>query len=95
MVASNQVGSIGQECLESGYGYLYKKCLQIGMLGFVDDTIGITEAGYKAQMFNAFFNIKTAEKSLQFGVKKCKSMLVGKNVENIHKTSLCVDKWSV
>ena len=65
------------------------------MLGFVDDTIGITEAGYKAQMFNAFFNIKTAEKSLQFGVKKCKSMLVGKNVENIHKTSLCVDKWSV
>ena len=57
------------------------ECLDVEMLGFVDDSVGITEAGYKAQLFNALFNIKTAEKSLQFGVQKCKSMLVGKNVE--------------
>ena len=95
LLASNQVDTIGQECLESGYGYKYKECLEVGMLGFVDDTMGITEAGYKAQMFNALFNIKTAEKGLQFGVKKCKTLLVGKNIENIHKTPLTVDSWSV
>lgn len=65
------------------------------MLGLVDDIIGITEPGFKAQMLNAFLNIKTAEKGLQFGVKKCKSMLIAKNTENILNSSLCVDKWNV
>ena len=95
LLASNQVDRIAQECNESGYGYKYKECLDVGMLGFVDDSVGITEAGYKAQMLNAVFNIKSAEKSLQFGVKKCKSMIVGKNIETILTTSLSVDEWSV
>ena len=95
LLASNQVDAIGQECLESGYGFKYKECLPVGMFGFVDDSVGITEAGYKAQMFNALFNIKTAEKFLQFGVKKCKYMLVGHSIENFHKTPVLVDKWSV
>jgi hypothetical protein len=43
----------------------------------------------------SFLNIKTAEKSLQSGIKKCKSMLVGKNVKNVLNSSLCVDKWTV
>ena len=95
ILASVQVDSIGQECSQSGYGYLYKDCLPVGMLGLVDDTIGVTEVGYKAQMMNAFMNVKTAEKCLQFGVKKCKSMLVGKNIENIIDSTLYVDKWTV
>ena len=65
------------------------------MLGLVDDTIGITEAGYRAQMMNAFMNIKTAEKGLQFGIKKCKSMLIGKNLENVLDSYLSVDSWTV
>ena len=72
ILASVQVDTIGQECSESGYGYKYKDILPVGILGLVDDTIGVTEVGYKAQMMNAFFNVKTAEKGLQFGVKKCK-----------------------
>ena len=48
------------------------------MLGMVDDLVAITEAGYKAKEMNMFLNVKTAEKSLQFGPTKCKSMLVGK-----------------
>ena len=95
ILASVQVDSIGQECLQSGYGYLYKDCLPVGMLGLVDDTIGVTEVGYKAQMMNAFMNVKTAEKCLQFGAKKCKSMLVGENLDNVINTTLCVDKWTV
>ena len=43
------------------------------------------------------FNIitKTAEKGLQFGVHKCKTMVIGKSSENIHKNHLEVDKWEI
>jgi hypothetical protein len=53
------------------------------LLGVVDNLLGVTEAGFKAQQMNALINIKIAEKGLQFGVSKCKSMLVGKDVENV------------
>ena len=61
ILASNQVDSIGKECMEAGHYYLYKDVLPVGFLGLVDDIIGITEAGFKAQQFNAFLNVKTAE----------------------------------
>ena len=75
LLASVQVDSIGKECVKSEYGYKYQNVLPIGMLGLVDDTFCISEAGYKAKMMNVFFNVKPAEKTLQFGVKKCKTML--------------------
>ena len=87
-----QVDSIGKECMEEGHSYLYKEILPVGFLGLVDDIIGVTEAGIKAQEMNAFINIKTAEKGLQFGVKKCSTMLIGKNVENLLNSDLYVDK---
>ena len=95
ILASVQVDSIGKECAESDYGYKYQNILPIAMLGLVDDTICLSEAGYKAKMMNAFFNVKTAQKALQFGVKKCKTMLVGKSIEEIHNNKLSVDQWSV
>ena len=69
--------------------------LPVGMLGLVDDLIGVTEAGFQAQMRNTYINVKTAEKGLQFGVKKCSTMLIGKNVENVLNSELYVDKWEV
>jgi hypothetical protein len=39
-------------------------------------------------------NVKTAEKYLQYGVKQCKSMLVGKYAENVINSELKVDYWS-
>ena len=72
ILASVQVDSIDQECAKSGYGYKYKHVLPVSVLGLVDNTIGISEAGYQAEMLNAFLNVKTAEKGLQFGVNKCK-----------------------
>ena len=95
ILASVQVDSIGKECVEAGYGYKYKDSLPISMFGLVDDTIGVTEAGFMAQQMNAFINVKTAEKSLQFGPKKCKSMLIGKNTENVINNPLKVDNWTV
>ena len=42
---------------------------------------------------NTFINIKTAEKTLQFGPSKCKYML-GKPSKKILNSELCVD-WTV
>ena len=53
------------------------------MLGLVDDIIGISEIGIKAQQMNALINVKTVEKGLRFGHTKCKTMVVGKNTETI------------
>ena len=63
------------------------------MLGLVDDIIGVTEAGFKSQQMNVNLNVKTAEKGLQFGVTKCKSMIVGKNIKNAINNELLVDGW--
>ena len=94
LLASVQVEKIAQECVDAGYHYRYKDKLAVGILGLVDDTIGITEAGHKAHMMNAFINIKTAEKSLQFGVRKCRSMLVGNDTGDIFNYNLAVDNWN-
>ena len=95
ILASVQVDTIGKECIKEGHGYLYKGILPVGFLGLVDDIIGVTEAGLDAQKMNAFINIKTAEKTLQFGPTKCKSMLVGKDIENVINSDLMVDNWKV
>ena len=95
ILASVQVDKIGQDCMAAGHYYLYKNILPVGFLGLVDDIVGITEAGHKAQQLNSFINVKTAEKMLQFGHKKCKSMLVGKNTESVLNNKLIVDNWKV
>ena len=95
LLASVQVDTIGKEVESSGYGYLYKDVLPVSLLGLVDDMIGVSNAGYKAQQMNAVLNVKTAEKRLQFGIKKCKSMLISKNPENVLNSNLMVDKWDV
>ena len=58
--------------------------------------IGVTEAGYKSKQCQCQnnVNVKTADKCLQFGVKQCKSMLIGKELETILHIALTVDKWA-
>ena len=95
ILASVQVDAIGKDVEEAGLGYLYKNTLPISMLGLVDDIIGVTEAGFKAAQMNSIINVKTAEKCLQFGVSKCKSMFIGKKKEHFLDRELFVDKWKV
>ena len=95
ILASVQVDSIGKHIEKSGYGYKYKNKLPIPMLGLVDDIIGISEVGMKAQQMNALINIKTAEKGLRFGPSKCKTMVVGEEKEAVIKNALVVDDWKV
>ena len=70
ILASVQVDSIGKEVEEMDFSYKYKEALTIGMLGLVDDLIGVTKAGYQAHQMNAVLNVKTAEKRLQFSATK-------------------------
>ena len=93
LMASVQVDKIGKDCMKAGYHHLYKNILPIGFLGMVDDIVGITEAGHKASELNAFINIKTAEKTLQFGPSKCKYMIVGKYASKERAQNLQVDLW--
>ena len=95
ILASVQVDTIGKDCMKEDFNYLYKDSLPVGFLGLVDDIIGVTEVGFKAQMMNAFMNVKTAEKTLQFGPSKCKSMLVGKDTRNVINNEFFVDTWNV
>ena len=43
----------------------------------------------------AFINLKTAEKTLQFGVTKCKSMLISKDRDSVFNSDIMVDNWEV
>ena len=64
ILASVQVDSIGKEVVNSGYGYKYMDKLPVSLLGLVDDMIGVSDAGFKAQQLNAMLNVKTAEKKI-------------------------------
>ena len=94
-LASNQVDTFGKEMLEEEFPFIfkYKGYIPVPILGQIDDTIGVTEAGFKAVQLNSFMNVKTADKYLQFGQEKCKAMLVGKRTSSFHMPQLEVDTW--
>ena len=94
ILASVQVDNICKEVEASNTGYLYKDKLATSILALVDDMVGITELGYKAQQMNAIINTKSAEKRLQFGVQKCKTMIIGR-ADTIMDSNLQVDSWNV
>jgi hypothetical protein len=44
ILASVQVDTIGQECMQAGHFYQYKDRLPVGFLGLVDDIVGVSPA---------------------------------------------------
>ena len=58
--------------------YRFQGEVPIPLLGQVDDLIGVAEPGHKSNWLNAYVNVKTADKDLQFGADKCKVMVVSK-----------------
>ena len=68
-MAANQVDSFGKQLLkeEPEFIYKYKGYIPIGVLGMIDDLVGVSESGVNAVKLNASINVKTAEKKLQFG----------------------------
>ena len=66
-MASNQVDKFGKILLEESpdYIYKYKGHVPVGILGMIDDVVGVSESGIKAKQLNAYINVKSAEKKLR------------------------------
>ena len=74
--------------------YRFKGEVPIPLLGQVDDLLGASIVGHKAEQLNGFVNVKTAEKDLQFGSDKCNYMIVSKvKFEASFISELFVDSW--
>ena len=72
MAATAEMDSIAAEWLRTGNDAIYKyKGVDVGSLGMIDDTVTITNTGPHTTQVNAFVNVKSAEKGLMFGLKKC------------------------
>ena len=95
-IAKNQIKEEHERELTEGSTilYKYKDTVPIPILGMMDDTASVTEAGYKTEVMNAYIVTHTANKSLQFNVTKCKTMKVGKCPETIIDQIIEVDSWS-
>ena len=61
----------------------------------MDDTVTITESGYKTEIMNAHIVTHTANKIVQFTATKCKTMKVGKIPENVIDQDIEVDSCIV
>ena len=59
----------------------------------VDDTICVSECGFKTSMVNSYMRLKTNSKKLQFGVSKCAKKHIGKYCEEFKCQNLRVDDW--
>ena len=96
IMAANQVDSFGKQLIkeEPEYIYKYKGYIPIGLLGMIDDLAGVSESGSKAIQLNAFVNLKTAEKNLQFGPDKCHTISVAHKSVKCVETDLYIDTWS-
>ena len=71
---------IGQKAYKTGAPlYTYKGMVTIPPLGMVVDELTISECGPKSTLTNAFMNKFTESKKLEFGIKKCNKMHIGKN----------------
>ena len=95
IIASNQVDTIGKELLKDNPDYLfrYKNEIPIGIMAMVDDTVIVTETGHKTQQINAYFNVKVAEKKLQFSELKCHTILIHKARSINPVSELKVNIW--
>ena len=94
ILASVLVDNICRSVETSGYGIKYKDVVDISVLALVDDLIGVTKPGFRAQQMNTLINTKTAEKRLQFGVSKCKTLVIG-DLKYLINNDLSVDNWII
>ena len=91
---SVQVDSIGKECIEEvKFLYNYKDRIPVPPLAMVDDLIAVSRCGTQTVELNAYLNVKTNLKKLQFGEDKCHKMHVG--APNDICPDLFIDTWKV
>ena len=91
---SVSVDSFGKECLEiNKHLYVYKGEVGVPPLAMIDDLVCPALCGLDSVLMNSFINAKTNSKKLQFGVKKCHQLHVGRKNPTCPK--LQVDNWEL
>ena len=86
--------SFGKECLDKEtHLYLYKDEVRVPPLAMIDDLVCPAVCGLDSVLMNSFINAKTNTKKLQFGVKKCHQLHVGK--KNPTCPTLKVYNWEL
>ena len=95
MTATSKMADLAEEwdSMEEEALFQYKEEVPIGVLGMVDDNIGVAEVGHKTVLLNAYLNAKTSEVGLQYGVDKCKIMTVKhKDAINLDDEAM-IEEW--
>ena len=94
LVSSNMVDkNIGRAAIETENIYMYKGKVEIPPLTMQDDTLSISECGYKTNKMNTFLNTHTKLMNLQFGSEKCSKMHIGKHMNRDICPQLSVEAW--
>ena len=94
LVSSNMVDQhIGKVAFETGQTYMYKNKVRIPPLTMQDDTLCVSNCGFKTVQMSEFINTRTKIMNLQFGCDKCSQMHIGKKLNKDICPSLTVDAW--
>ena len=94
LICSSFVDSTGKECLEEGkYLYKYRDKVRVPPLSLIDDRIGFAKCGIESVELNAYLNVKSNIKKLQYNSEKCFKMHVGKKVDDCPE--LKINSWKV
>ena len=73
--------------------YMYKNQVEIPPLLMQDDTLAVSDCGYKTIKMNSFLNTHTNLMGLQFGRDKCVKLHVGKTKQEDVCPDCKVDAW--
>ena len=88
--------TFGKILLKESPDYLYKYKVQvpIGVLGMIYDLAGVSESGVNGEQLNAYLNVKTAGKKLQFGPDKCHTLEIAHRNVTCSQSDLYIDHRS-
>ena len=89
---SVQVDTYGRECMsQDKYLFKYRNTILVPPLAMIDDLLSISKSGKDSVLLNAFLNVKTNMKKLQYGEDKCFKLHIGQ--EKTICPDLYIDKW--
>ena len=65
LMASSPFDKFGKSLLEKSpdYVYTFKGHVPVGILGIIDDVVGVSESGVKAKQLNAYLNVNVQKRN--------------------------------
>ena len=94
IMASNSIDLFGKICLEKEENiYTYRNNIPIVPFTMCDDLLAISECGFKTNLMTSFINSQASFKFLQFGIKKCFKLHIGKERQKFKCCPIKLDCW--